>query len=76
MRSLFDTDNPAELERPVKPVVATASKRADPLIHPDSLLTWLKKQTVLYPEVTITDMTTSFQNGSVHLSLDSYGRID
>ena len=35
---------------------------ADSFIHPDTLLTWLKKQVALY-DVTIIDVTTSFQNG-------------
>lgn len=35
---------------------------AESYIHPDTLLIWLKKQIALY-DVTITDVTGSFQNG-------------
>lgn len=35
---------------------------ADSYIHPETLLVWLKKQIALY-DITITDVTSSFQNG-------------
>ena len=35
---------------------------ADSFIHPETLLVWLKKQIALY-DITITDMTNSFQDG-------------
>ncbi|XP_059350656.1 F-actin-monooxygenase MICAL3-like isoform X8 [Daphnia carinata] len=66
VKSLYDTDNTAELERPVKAPVEEGtrkrSKRPDSFIHPDTLLLWLKKQIALY-DITITDVTTSFQDG-------------
>lgn len=36
--------------------------KADSYIHPDTLLVWLKKQIALY-DVTISDVTSSFQDG-------------
>ncbi|KAI9560901.1 hypothetical protein GHT06_011855 [Daphnia sinensis] len=66
VRCFYDTDNPAELERPVKAPVEEGTrkrtKRPDSFIHPDTLLLWLKKQIALY-DITITDVTTSFQDG-------------
>jgi len=48
---------------------------ADSVIHPDTLLTWLKKQVALY-DVTITDMTTSFQSGLALCAIISRYRPD
>ncbi|XP_046461046.1 F-actin-monooxygenase MICAL3-like isoform X11 [Daphnia pulex] len=66
VKSLYDTDNLAELARPVKAPVEEGTrkrtKRPDSFIHPDTLLVWLKKQIALY-DITITDMTNSFQDG-------------
>jgi len=61
---LYDTDNPAHLQ-PQNVLQDSAPKkrrRKESHVNPGTLLTWLQKQVENY-ELTISDMTTSFQNG-------------
>merc|ERR1739842_124513 len=40
-------------------------KRRDSMIHPDTLLTWCKKQVFLYDGISVENFTTSFKDGRV-----------
>ena len=60
----YDTDNPAHLQ-PQNVLQDSAPKkrrRKESHVNPGTLLTWLQKQVENY-DLSITDMTTSFQNG-------------
>ncbi|XP_067012830.2 uncharacterized protein Mical isoform X2 [Anabrus simplex] len=71
VRSLYDTDDPAGVEQPLpQPNISPHDapkkrRRKDSQVHPDTLLTWLKKQVALYDNIYVENMTESFKNGLV-----------